>query len=160
VAQHVLRRYAPDYRRYSFLERGSDERQYCSPRIDLPVVCIMRTKHGVYPEYHTSLDDLSLISPEGLDGAYEVLKGCLSALEENYKYRATVPCEPQLGKRGLYPSLSTKESSKQVANTVNVLAYADGDADLLRIAEIIGADVMECVDVATRLERHGLLERV
>lgn len=160
VAEHVLSRQVKEYVRYSFLERGSDERQYCSPMIDLPVVSIMRTKYGVYPEYHTSLDNLSLISPQGLEGAYNVLRNCLIALEANYNYRVTTPCEPQLGKRGLYPSLSTKRTAEQVANMLNLLTYADGEVDLLEIAEIIDADVMECAEIASRLERHGLLERV
>lgn len=160
VAEHVLRRHTGDYVHYRFLERGSDERQYCSPTIDLPVVSVMRTKYGAYPEYHTSLDDLSLISPQGLEGAYEVLRKCLVALEANYRYRVTVSCEPQLGKRGLYPTLSTKKSGEQVRTMMNLMAYADGEADLIEIAETIDADIMECAEISERLEKHGLLERV
>ena len=103
IAEHVLSYEVDDYIKYSFLDRGSDERQYCSPLINLPVVSIMRSKYHIYPEYHTSLDDMSFISPTGLAGSYKVLCSCLSALEMNYTYRVTVPCEPQLGKRGLYP---------------------------------------------------------
>ena len=160
VAEHVLKRHVAEYVRYSFLERGSDERQYCSPTLDLPVVSVMRTKYGAYPEYHTSLDDLSLISPTGLEGAYNVLRRCLAALEVNYRYRVTTACEPQLGKRGLYPTLGTKKSSDQVQSMMNLLAYADGMTGLLEIAEIINADVMECAGIAARLKEHGLLVNV
>ncbi|MDO8437340.1 MAG: DUF4910 domain-containing protein [Nitrosomonadaceae bacterium] len=160
VAEHMLNRQVTDYVRYSFLDRGSDERQYCSPLIDLPVVSIMRTKYGAYPEYHTSLDDLSLISPDGLEGAFRVLQRCLQALEVNYRYRATVPCEPQLGKRGFYPTLSMVKSGEEVRTMMDLLAYADGEADLLGIADIIDANIMECAQIAEKLEKHGLLEKV
>ena len=160
VAEHVLNRQVTDYVRYSFLDRGSDERQYCSSLIDLPVVSIMRTKYGAYSEYHTSMDDLSLISPDGLEGAFKVLQRCLQALEANYQYRITVPCEPQLGKRGLYPTLSTIKSGAEVRTMMDLLAYADGEVDLLEIADIIDADIMECAEIAEKLEKHGLLEKV
>lgn len=155
VAEHVLRHHAKDYVRYSFLERGSDERQYCSPVIDLPVVSVMRTKYGKYPEYHTSLDDLSLISPEGLDGAFEVIKKCLQALEVNYTYKATIPCEPQLGKRGLYKSSSNDDPDAQS----NLLSYVDGETDLLGIAEIIAEDIFTCASIAENLASNGLIRR-
>ena len=160
AALHVLGHMAPGFTRYSFLDRGSDERQYCAPGVDLPIATIMRSKYGEYPEYHTSLDDLTLISPEGLEGAFRVLQRCLQALEANYRYRATVPCEPQLGKRGLYPTLSTVKSGEQVRAMLDLLAYADGEADLLEIAEMIDRDIMECAEIAGSLEKYGLLERV
>lgn len=158
AARHVLARIAPQYRHYSFLTRGSDERQYCSPGVDLPVVSIMRSKYGEYPEYHTSLDDLSLISPAGLEGAYNVIRRAIEVIEANRTYTATMLCEPQLGKRGLYPTLSTKDSTRQVQTMLNLLAYADGNHDLLAIAERIGADFHECASLAEKLLARGLLE--
>jgi len=160
VALHVLRRMAPNFTAYSFLERGSEERQYCSPLVDLPVVSIMRSKYGAYPEYHTSLDDLSLVTPAGLEGSLAVMKACLGALEANLTYVAAQPCEPQLGPRGLYPTLSTRDSALQVRTMMNLLAYADGRRDLIALAELIGESVGDCAAIAERLARAGVLRRV
>jgi aminopeptidase-like protein len=158
VARHVLAHHAGDYRRYSFLERGSDERQYCAPGIDLPVCSILRSKYGEYPEYHTSLDDLSFISPEGLAGAYGALKGCLQVLEANRVWRTTTLCEPQLGKRGLYPTLSTKASGRSVRTLTNILAYADGGRDVIALADTIGEDARDCIAILKTLADAGLVE--
>ena len=156
---HVLNRKVKDFKRYSFLDRGSDERQYCSPLINLPVVSIMRSKYGTYPEYHTSLDNMSLISPNGLAGSFGIMTECLSALEVCYRYRVLFPCEPQLGKRGLYPLLSTIFTADIVRGTMNLLAYADGNYDLVQIADLINMDVSECAVIAERLMEEKLIER-
>lgn len=145
---------------YSFLDRGSDERQYCSPRVDLPVCSIMRSRYTVYPEYHTSLDNLDLISQAGLGGAFRVYRRALELLEANRIYEAVVPCEPQLGKRGLYPSLSKVGGAEHLRTMMNLLAYADGGSDLLAIADTIGADALECAAVARELTDHQLLRVV
>lgn len=160
TALRVLKKKAPDYISYSFLQRGSDERQYCAPGVDLPVASIMRSKYGEYPEYHTSLDDLSLISPEGLEGAYNLYKTCLEYFEETPIYRNKVLCEPQLGKRGLYPSLSTKDTQSLVAFRLNVLTYLDGNKTADDIADILGEKVHVVRDEIELLNKHGLLERI
>lgn len=160
VARYVLTRHCPDYTEYSFLDRGSDERQYCSPGADLPVASVMRSKYDTYPEYHTSLDDLSLISPQGLEGAFEALQKCLRALEVNKVWRCTVLGEPNLDRRGLYPTLSSKDTDAQVREILNFLAYADGGNDLLEIAERIGVDVFECEALSEALQEVGVIEEV
>lgn len=160
VAVHMLDHFVGNYKKYSFLERRSDERQYCSPLIDLPVVSIMRSKYGTFPEYHTSLDDLSFINEKGLAGAYTILRSCLSALEKNYTYCATHPCEPNLGKRGLYPTLSSGNIDGSLQDVMNFLAYADGKMDLLEIAEKINLNFEQCADIAGQMVRHGLVKRI
>lgn len=157
VAQHVLKHLAPDYCKYSFLDRGSDERQYCAPGIDLPIASIMRSKYDEYPEYHTSLDDLSLVTPEGLFGGYTAIRKALEVIEHNCRPLVTVLCEPQLGKRHLYPSLSSSTSFDTVCVMMNLIAYCDGTLSLLDIAEIIGVPMWELVPIYLTLNEHGLI---
>ncbi|MBW2975078.1 DUF4910 domain-containing protein [Candidatus Woesearchaeota archaeon] len=158
AALNILGFRHPAYIRYSFLERGSDERQYCSPGIDLPVASVMRSKYGTYPEYHTSKDDLTLVTPEGLQGSYELLKDILALLENNRKYRIKCLGEPQMGKRGLYPTLSTKHSGTKVKDMMNLIAYCDGTNDLIEISNIINVPPWELYPLVEKLKKADLIE--
>lgn len=158
VALKVLTRSHPDFIRYTFLDRGSDERQYCSPGVDLPVVSIMRSKYREFPEYHTSLDDLTLVTPSGLAGGYAAVRDCLDYLERNRVYRATCLGEPQLGPRGLYPRFGTKESHDQVKDILDVLAFADGTRDATDLGEATGVPRSRLDPLLDRLVAEGLLE--
>lgn len=160
VMQNVLGYAHPEYKRYSFLDRGSDERQYNAPGVDLPVCGFCRSKYGEYPEYHTSADDMRLISPEGLMGAYEVMQQVIMALEYNRYYKVNCLCEPQLGKRGLYPTVSRKGIYDEVKKLTNLIAYADGERDLLDISNKIGVPVSEMIPNIDKLLESGLLEEV
>ena len=159
VALHVLRHVAPSFKRYTYLERGSDERQYCAPGVDLPVVSIMRSKYLEYPEYHTSLDDLTLVTPRGLEGGFRVLQRAIEVLEFNRTPVATVVGEPQMGKRGLRPTLGTKTSFDGDQRIVmNVLGHADGKRSLLEIADIVGVPMWQVVPICVMLKAHGLVD--
>lgn len=157
VALNVLRFKHPEFVRYSFLDRGSDERQYCSPGVDLPVVTLMRSKYGTYPEYHTSLDNLDLVTPEGLAGSYDLLMSCIQLLERNTRLRVTCHGEPQLGRRGLYPSLATRTSGMSARTMMNLIAYADGSNDLIDISNIIGTPAWDLYPIVDTLVDAGLL---
>jgi len=83
AARRVLERYAPNFQAYDFmLHRASDERQYCSPGADLPVVSMMRTAYGRYPEYHTSKDDMDVISASGFAKSFYLHKKVFEDIEE------------------------------------------------------------------------------
>lgn len=157
MSRHILSSIQSDYISYSFLDRGSDERQYCSPLVDLPFVSVMRSKYGMYPEYHTSLDNFDLVTSTGLGYSLALMKAIVKGLEANHVYKPLVIGEPQLGKRGLYPTTSIKSSSKDLDLMMNILAYVDGSYDLLEIAEIVGSDIFTCSKTASLLQSHGLL---
>jgi aminopeptidase-like protein len=158
VVKHTLKHHAPEYRQYSFNYRGSDERQYCSPGIDLPVCLLIRSRFGDYPEYHTSLDNLSLISQEGLSGAFLALQKCLRTLEGNYRWKITTLCEPHLGKHGLYTISGAKKIDFEVLTLKHFLAYADGENDLIDIADLIDVSAETCLNIASTLSSIGLIK--
>ncbi len=157
VLQNVLSFHAPDYMKYSFLDRGSDERQYGSAGVNLPVCGFSRSLYTRYPEYHTSADNMDLISPEGLQGAYDVMVRVIMALENNYFYAMNCKCEPQLGKRGLYPTISYKGSHDSVNVIRDFTAYADGTHDLIDISDRIHVPTDLLIDIKDQLKAHDLL---
>jgi len=159
VALHILKHIDPNFIKYTFLSRGSDERQFCSPGIDLPIASIMRSKYGEYPEYHTSLDDLNLVTANGLDSSLNVLKKVIETIEINCIPIVTVYCEPQLGKRGLYPTLSSSTSKQtEVKTMMNLIAYSDGINTLLDIAEIIDVPIWEIIPIFNKLLLYNILK--
>lgn len=160
TAKNILKYYYPEYKKYSYLDRGSDERQYNAPGIDLPVCVICRSKYGEYSQYHTSADNMNFISPDGLAGSFDVYVKCIEALENNYYYKTNFLCEPHLGKRGLYPATSRKGSVEEVRTVMDFLAYADGSRDLIDISDTIGVPVNNILTVVEELMNKKLVSRL
>lgn len=151
-------RFRGEYTKYSYLKRASDERQYNAPGIDLPVVCYCRSMLGEYPEYHTSADNMEFVSPAGFQGSYEVITDVITSLENNKKYKVNVLGEPQLGKRGLYPTISQKGSYDSILSLIDFIAYADGSNDIIDISDIIGVPVKKLIELSYKLLESNLIE--
>jgi aminopeptidase-like protein len=160
VMTHVLKHSSQDHRIVEFMPYGYDERQFCSPGFDLPVGCFMRTPHGEYPEYHTSADDLDLVSPASLSSSYEHCVNAFTVLEHNRRYLNVNPqCEPQLGKRGLYRAIAgQQEKQMRELALLWVLNLSDGTYSLLDIAERSGMPFPQIHQSAESLAGCGLLK--
>ena len=160
VVEHVLRHTEDDFVISDFSPYGYDERQYCSPGINLPVGCFMRTPNGKYPQYHTSADDLNLVKPEALAESLYRLWRIVSTLEANHVYLNLSPrCEPQLGRRGLYRNMGGTSGSKFEESLLWILNLSDGTHSLLDIAERSGLDFKELDQAAQALLKCDLLRR-
>jgi len=158
VARHVLKHIAPTYTEYSFLQRGSDERQYCSPGVDLPIASVMRSKYATYPEYHTSLDNMDFVTPEGLDQTLCAYQKLVETLEADCTPVCKILCEPKMSKRGLRSTTSKVGSADSGSDMMNLLAYADGTRTLLEIAEVINVPSWELRQTADILAEQGVLK--
>jgi aminopeptidase-like protein len=146
-----------NYKIYSFLKRGSDERQYNSPGIDLKISSIFRTKYGEYPEYHTSLDNFNLVTVKGCTGGFNVAKKSIEILLERIYPECKIMCEPQMGKRGLYPTLSTKNTNKLTKGYMDFLQYADGTNSLEKISSLIKLDLNSVRKIYNILFKNNLI---
>ena len=143
---------------YSFLKRGSDERQYNSPGIDLPIASIFRTKYGNYPEYHTSLDDFNLVTLKGINGGFNVAKEAINIILKNIYPKSNILCEPQLSKRGLYPSLSTKNKKTTSKDFLSFLQYSDGKNSLNKISKLIKLNLKATKKIYTKLSSIKIIK--
>jgi aminopeptidase-like protein len=164
VAEHCLQ-YAPTgtiTKVMDFVPSGSDERQYCSPGFDLPVGLLTRPMYGTYPEYHTSLDNLEFVSKEAMADSLKMCLRIVQVHELNRVYLNLSPYgEPQLGKRGLYPSLGGFGTGAAQQDALDrrmyLLAFADGSRDLIDIATRAGRPAAEFAPEIHELMDAGLL---
>lgn len=159
IADYVLNQSGKTFTKFSWLDRGSDERQYCSPNVDLPMSSITRSKYGEYPEYHTSLDNFDLVTENGLNESLEIYLKCIEVFEKNrFMPKINVYCEPQLGTRGLYPTISKRGSTISVKNLMNFISYCDGKNTILEISKICNIDFFECYEYYNNLKNNNLME--
>jgi aminopeptidase-like protein len=145
---------------YEFKDRSSDERQYCSPGVELPVCSYSRSKAGDkdFPEYHTSLDNFNVVNQRGLEGSFEIFKNVIDALELNSFPKSKNKCEPFLTKKKIYPTISTKNHiKKDLKNLLNVLAYSNGKRSVFEISIILNLELKTCLDVLKRLKKNNLI---
>jgi len=135
------------YKKYSFLQRGSDERQFNSPGIDLPIASIFRTKYGEYKEYHTSLDNFELVTEKGIKGGFTIAKTAIEILLKKIIPKNQCLCEPFMEKRKIYKKVY-----------MSFLQYADGTLDLDQISKKIKLDSNNTKKIYLLLKSHKLIK--
>lgn len=160
VLRHVLTASERPHHITEFTPYGYDERQYCSPGFDLGVGSLSRTPYAGYPEYHTSADDLDLVSPEAMADTLSVCREAFAVLDRNRRYVNLSPYgEPQLGRRGLYDALGGRSDTQQAQLAMLwVLSLSDGEHALLDVAERSGLPFSAVVTAADALHGAGLIK--
>lgn len=161
VAAAVLANEVRSGRVIPFSAWGYDERQFGSPGFALPVGRLTRSAEEGYPEYHSSGDDLSLVSGAALAGSLRACQAIVSVLDANVRYRNTAPYgEPQLGRRGLYRTMGGPPSAGLQKALLWMLSLSDGEHDVARIYERSGLAFADIARATELLSAAGLLEPV
>ena len=138
--QETFKKLNIKFKEYSFLKRGSDERQFNSPNIDFPIALISRSKFHEYPEYHTSLDNFELVTEKGIRDSFNLVKKTILKLQSYIIPKASLNCEPFMSKYNLYPSLSFKNNKNIPQNIMDFIQYSDGKNDLNQISKLINVE--------------------
>ena len=159
VAKFVLKS-KKNVKIFSWLQRGSDERQFCSQGIDLPIASIMRTKYGEYPEYHTSLDTIGkVVTIKGLRGGLDLAKAIIKEIEKQSFPKATNFCEPFLTKRKMYPTTSKYGAvNEKIKKLLDFLSFCDGKNSTLQIQNYAKLHPFEVKEIMKKLIKHKLIE--
>lgn len=159
MALRTLRDLGINYVGYSWMDRGSDERQYCSPGADLPICSVTRSKYGEFIEYHTNLDVLGeVVTKQGLQGSFDLYVEIIENLERERFPRASQVGEPQLGRRGMYPGVSTLDTFESVKQTINILTQCDGTKTVGEISSGAGVSEKICEGILSNLHQEGLIK--
>ena len=150
-----------NYKKYSFLKRGSDERQYNSPGVEIPITSIFRSKYGTFPEYHTSLDNFNLVTLKGINGGLKVAKTAINILLNKIIPKTKMLCEPFMTKYNLYPIVSSNtikiKTVIKTRNYMDFLQYSDGKNDIEQISKKIKLSLVNTKKIYKLLKRKNLL---
>jgi aminopeptidase-like protein len=142
---------------YSYLERGSDERQYCSPLVNLPLSGFSRSKE--FPEYHTDKDNFSVVTEKGLNGSLEVFKNIIDCFETSVYPKTKIVCEPNLGKRNLYPTISQKGThGSEIKNRLDIIALSNGKNSVFEISKTLNVNLQLVLEELITLKKNKIIK--
>lgn len=162
MAIYTLSKRHKQYEVLDFFPTGSDERQYCSPAFNLPVGSLMRTMYTRYKEYHTSLDNKSIMDFDKMVDLIKTYFDIIVAFRfvRTYKY-LDGKGEPFLKGRSLVQGKGAQKKVPQLVNHILwCLSLADGENDTLDIAVKTGLELQDVYETCVLLEKNNLLKEI
>jgi aminopeptidase-like protein len=162
MMQHFLKTKYTNATVRDFRVGGSDERQYCSPGYNFPVGTIMRTPYKIYPEYHTSLDNKSIIDFSALKEIVMLLVDVCKGMEMNWPIEpGHLYGEPMLGKRNLYPDKGGAGiMSEDLMFLLSMITMSEIQHTPLEIANRLEANILDLEKALQIALREGLVKKM
>ena len=147
-----------NFKIYEFKDHASDEGHYNSPGIDIPVAGFCRTKYKSYKEYHSSADNLNIVSESSLEGSFQVFKNIIDVYETSLFPKTKILCEPFFSKRGMYPKISGKILDQYFIDRKNIFKYSDGKFNTFEIALKLNLNLKYVLEHLKILIKYRIIE--
>lgn len=148
---------------------GADERQFCSPSINLSVIQAARTSYEDFDEYHTSLDTKDFMGINSVMDSIDKIYFFIRAyeIEKAFLISKVKGGEPMLGKRGLYPSINSSitrnhssdenfDNREQLNLMRKIISLVDGKHKLSQIVDKLNSSYEQVVPIVEILILKGL----
>lgn len=162
LIEDVLKETGEDFAAYPFDIHGSDERQYSAQGFRVNVATISKDRYYEYPEYHSSLDNLSFVTGRNIRRSFALYCRLIEKLESRRVYRNTVAgCEVMLSRHGLYPADGGAQrpslgGRSELDLLLWLLFLSDGHLSLEDIAVKLGVDTSALEPLAETLLEKGI----
>lgn len=142
---------------------GSDERQYSSPGFRINMATIAKDMYYQYSEYHTSLDNLELVTGAQIQESLDVYLKVIKKLEARRIFSRTNPFgEPMLSRHDLYDSLGGGALPGRISDRRDLILWilfmSDGHLSTVDIARQLEVDESVVCGFSEMLVNRGLLE--
>ncbi len=158
---NYFKKYNIRYVKKNWNLRGSDERQFSSPNVNLPFTLITRNKFLEYKEYHTSKDDINLIKDKNLLNVFLKLKNLILSIEKEKIYVSNFKGEPFLSKRNLYSSVTSSYKKNQNQDlVVNTIDYCDGNNLINDISKKLNKNLKEIKNILKLLLKKKIIKLI
>lgn len=160
ITLYILNEKNINYKIRDYITCGSDERQYNYPGIDLNIGSLMKTQYGEFNEYHTSADNLELVTEKGIIDSYNMYIECIKLIENNHIYSNKFLCEPFMSKHNLYDSIGASKNKNIFDDILYVIKYIDSKNDLIDLSIKTNISIKKIYEIIEILLQKNLIDNL
>lgn len=147
-----------NFKKYSFLDRGSNERQFGCQNLNLPFVTICRSRFGDYKQYHTSADNLKILSEKNLRESTILIRDIIYEIQKNRIFLKSTTCEPFLTKYNLVNLIGGPKKDRYFQEIQNIVAYVGKDFDIKELSIKLKINFKKVLEIIMKLKKIRILK--
>lgn len=155
IARYVMKKKLADFREGPFRKVVcNDEMAFNGPGVNIPMISVSRYP---YPEYHTSDDNLDIISEKRLVESRDLVLEILDILDSDYVPRRKFKGPVFLSGYGLWVDWQINPTLSE--NIEQIMLRLEGDKSVFDIVEELGMDYHEVRAFLDKFFKNNLIEK-